>query len=265
MIAMRGLSASSRSSGAPESLPESLHDEPDQVARGVALRIARDGDPSLRLRGPRSAPARTPRCSPCPWRARRAGVSRTSASAVSSSKMTTPSTDGQRADDLRALAGRHDGPPRSLEPAHRGVPVDADEEGIAERAGVAGGSARGRRGGDRSSRWRGRAACPGAASPRPAGPPRQRRAAAPSSPSDSESSCGGDRRRASLHHHHAAGHVGEPRGLDRARACGEGDREGADHGVARAGDVGDLIAPVDRHERHRPLALEQRHAAAARA
>ena len=40
-------------------------------------------------------------------------------------------------------------------------------------------------------------------------------------------------------------------------------RERADHGVARAGHVRDLVAAVDRHERDRPFALEEGHAAAA--
>src|SRR5213078_5132618 len=33
----------------------------------------------------------------------------------------------------RALGGRHDGPPRTLEAGHGGVPVDADQEDVTQR------------------------------------------------------------------------------------------------------------------------------------
>src|SRR5207245_8315344 len=74
---------------------------------------------------------------------------------------------------------------------------------------------------------------------------------------------GGDGGRAALHDHDATGHVGERRGLQRRRAAGQRQREGADDGVAGAGDVGDLVGAVDRDERGRAVALEQGHAAAA--
>src|SRR5215470_8978419 len=48
-----------------------------------------------------------------------------------------------------------------------------------------------------------------------------------------------------------------------AASRGEGHRERADHGVARSGDVRDLVAAVDRHEGDGALALEEGHAAAA--
>ena len=42
----------------------------------------------------------------------------------------------ERSHDLSPLGGGHDRPARSLEAAHRVVPVDADKEGVAQRAGL---------------------------------------------------------------------------------------------------------------------------------
>src|SRR5438046_2382261 len=53
------------------------------------------------------------------------------------------------------------------------------------------------------------------------------------------------------------------RGFQRGRAGGQRQGERADDGVTGARDVGDLVGAVDGDERGRPVALEQRHAAAA--
>ena len=52
-------------------------------------------------------------------------------------------------------------------------------------------------------------------------------------------------------------------GLEEGGARREREREGGDHGIAGAGDVGDLIGAGDRDVRGRPIGLEQRHPAAA--
>ena len=74
---------------------------------------------------------------------------------------------------------------------------------------------------------------------------------------------GGDRRRAALHHDEPAGVVGQPRRLAERRARRERQRHRRDHGIAGAGDVGDLVGAEDRNVIGRPVRLEERHAAAA--
>src|SRR6266480_7307531 len=71
-----------------------------------------------------------------------------------------------------------------------------------------------------------------------------------------------DRGGPALHHHDPARDVRERRGLGGRRAARQGERERADDGVPRSRHVGDLVGPVDRDERGRAVALEQRHPAA---
>ena len=58
--------------------------------------------------------------------------------------------------------------------------------------------------------------------------------------------------RARLVDHHSGGVVGEHSGLERTAPGGPGQREGSDHGVAGAGDVGDLPGSDDRDVGGRP-------------
>src|SRR4029453_14116180 len=74
--------------------------------------------------------------------------------------------------------------------------------------------------------------------------------------------CGGDGCGAALHDDDAARDVRQRRRLERRAARGQYQTERADHRVAGAGDVGDLVGAVDRDEARRAVALEQRHAAA---
>src|SRR6266478_1422611 len=70
-----------------------------------------------------------------------------------------------------------------------------------------------------------------------------------------------DRGGAALHHDDPARDVRERRGLGGCGPTGQREREGADDGVARAGDVGDLVGPVDGDEGRGAVPREERHPA----
>ena len=139
--------------------------------------------PGPRRTAPPRARAPSPACSRCPCSGR-PGAGRGSARVTSSSANTTTwSTSRSAATSSRAVAFRHHRTAFALQPAHRGVAVDADHQHVRFRARALRGSARGRRAGRRSSRWPGRPSGPRRAPRAPAARPR--RACPPSTPPSS--------------------------------------------------------------------------------